>query len=149
MIGTDTARREPPMDRRHEHVRLLAIFHFVYAGIVVLGSLVPIFWLTVASVWWPELAAEARHDNDLRPAMASGALVAGLIGFGVVLSWLWAALVFFAGRSLIVYRRHTFCLVIAGLACLCIPLGTILGAVSLVILNREETRQLFQDPDTA
>ena len=129
------------MDRRLEHVRLLAIFHFVFAGLVFLGSLVPVFWVAIASLWWPELAS----DPDAAPALATGALGAALVGFVVLLAWIWAAVVACAGRSLMTRRRHTFCLVVAGLMCLCPPLGTVLGVVTLIMLNREEIRELFAD----
>ena len=64
------------MDRRLENLRLIAIFHFIYAGLIALGSLVPIFWLLAASIWWPELADEiARLEAilaDAREESSSG-----------------------------------------------------------------------------
>jgi hypothetical protein len=133
------------MDRRHEHLRLLAIFHFVYAGLLVLGTLVPIFWLLTASLWWPELAAEAQRDGAEMPTMATGAMALAFGAFGVLLGWIWAGCLVMAGRSLLARRRYTYCLVIAGLTCLSIPIGTALGVTTLVILNREDTRVLFTD----
>ncbi len=88
------------MDRRHEHVRLLAIFHFIYAGLIVAGSLVPIVWLLFASIWWPELANEVERESGDLPVMASGALAMGFASFGVLLAWIWAGVLVFAGRSL-------------------------------------------------
>jgi len=133
------------MNRAQENLRLLAIFHFVYAGVVLLGSLMPAFWLLIASVWWPELAAEAGRDPDAGALAASSALGAALVGTAVVLAWIWAAALAFAGRSLMSGRRHTFCMVVAAIACLNVPLGTVLGVATLVVLNREETRALFAD----
>ena len=54
-----------------------------------------------------------------------------------------------AGRSLLVMRRYTYCLVIAVVTCLGIPLGTVLGVTSLVVLNREDVRELFAGGDAA
>jgi hypothetical protein len=131
------------MDRHDEHIRLLAIFHFIYAGLVLLGTLVPIFWLLVASIWWPELASEARRDGGAVPAMATGALGLTFLGLGILLAWTWVGVLIAAGRSLLQRRRHTFCLVVAAIACLNVPLGTLLGVVSLLVLNRDEARGLF------
>jgi hypothetical protein len=131
------------MDRRREHVRLLAIFHFVYAGIAFLGSLVPVFWLLTASIWWPELSDEIRRESSGAPVAASGAVALAFASFGVLLAWVWAGVLVVSGRNLLAQRNHTFCMVVAGIACLSVPLGTILGITSLVILNREEVRQLF------
>ena len=137
------------MHHPQEPIRLLAIFHFVYAGLVVLGTLMPIFWLLTASIWWPELAAEATGDNEYIPAMATGAVVVTFASFGILLGWIWAGFLVTAGRNMLALRRHTFCLVVAGIACLAIPLGTVLGVSTLVILNREGTRELFDGPTVA
>jgi len=131
------------MDRRREHLRLLAIFHFVLAGLVVALSLVPVFWLLLASLWWPELAAEAGREESALPLLASGALGAALVSVGVLLAWIWAGVLVAAGRSLLVQRRYTFCLVVAAVACLKVPLGTALGVATLFVLNRDEVRRLF------
>lgn len=139
------------MDRCREHVRLLAIFHFIYAGLIVLGSLMPVFWLLIASVWWPELGGETGRDPGLTPLLATGALGMAFVGIWVFFAWVWAAVLAFAGRSLLTMKRHTFCMVVAGLACLNLPLGTVLGVASLVVLNREDVRELFRTsaPDAA
>lgn len=133
------------MDRRREHIRLLAIFHFIYAGLILLGSLLPVFWILVASIWWPELASEARREPTMMPAIATGALGMTFVGFWIVLAWIWAAVLIAAGRSLFMQRRHTFCMVVAAVACLNVPLGTVLGVASLFVLNREDVRGLFGD----
>ena len=133
------------MDRRREHLRLLAIFHFIYAGLIIVGTLVPIFWLLTASLWWPELASEIEREGGDMPTFATGALALGFGAFGVMLGWIWAGCLIFAGRNLLAATRYTYCLVIAGIACLSVPVGTALGVTSLVILNREESRQVFED----
>jgi len=131
------------MDRRQEHLRLIAIFHFVYAGLVALGSLIPIFWLMAASVWWPELADEIRHEGSGASALATGALTMGFAGFAVLTAWIWAVVLVMSGRNILAQRNYTFSLVVAAVACLSVPLGTILGVSTLVVLNREETREMF------
>lgn len=133
------------MDRRRENLRLLAIFHFIYAGLVLLGSLVPVFWLLIASIWWPELADEARREPGMLPALTTGALGLGILGLGVLLAWVWAGVLAVAGRSLLAARRHTFCMVVAAVACLNVPLGTVLGAATVFMLNREDVRALFAE----
>lgn len=134
------------MDRRRDHLRLLAIFHFIYAGLIWLGSLVPILWLLIASLWWPELADQSRREPGLVPAMATGMLGVALVAFWVLLAWTLASVLVVAGRNLLMVRRHTFCLVVAAVACLTVPLGTLLGVASLLLLNQQETRELFARP---
>jgi hypothetical protein len=135
-------RQEFMMDQRRENLRLLGIFHLIYAGLVVLGSLVPIGWLSLAGLWWPELAAEMDPGQEL-PVTITGTLLATVVGIGVLLAWIWAGILVFAGRSLMTARRYSFCLVVAAVACLSVPLGTALGVATLIVIHRQSTREVF------
>jgi hypothetical protein len=55
-----------------------------------------------------------------------------------------AALLAVAGRRLKQRRSHTFCLVVAGLTCMNMPLGTVLGVFTLVVLTRPGVREAFE-----
>jgi hypothetical protein len=50
---------------------------------------------------------------------------------------------YLAGRFLARRRHHTFCMVIAAVACTFMPLGTVLGVFSLIVLSRESVRESF------
>ncbi|MEZ4388147.1 MAG: hypothetical protein R3D98_11325 [Candidatus Krumholzibacteriia bacterium] len=130
------------MDNRRENLRLLGIFHFVYAGLVILGSFIPILWLTLAGLWWPELTSELNSGEF--PLLLTGTVGLSVAGFGVLVAWVWAAVLVVAGRSLVAARRHTYCLVVAAIACLSFPVGTLLGIVTLVVINRNDVRELFE-----
>lgn len=54
-----------------------------------------------------------------------------------------AAFVIQAGRCLAQRRRHLLCLIVAGLLCLCAPLGTVLGVFTLVTLLRPQVKAAF------
>lgn len=134
------------MEQRRENLRLLAIFHFVYAGLVLLGTLLPMFWFAMASVWWPELASELETARPV-PWQLTGTLGLALVATGVTIAWIWAGVLVVAGRSLMSARRHVFCQVTAAVACLSVPLGTALGVTTLVVLHQAGTRALFEAPD--
>lgn len=131
------------MDNRRENLRLLGIFHFVYAGLVLVGSLLPVVWLTMAAVWWPELTADMDPGSGM-PMMLTGTVGLALAGFGILMAWLWAGVLVVAGRSLMQSRRHTFCMVVAAVSCLSFPVGTLLGVSTLVVINRNDVRELFE-----
>jgi hypothetical protein len=42
-----------------------------------------------------------------------------------------------------------FCLVVAGVSCLFMPFGTILGVLSLIVLNRPSVKLLFSAQEPA
>ena len=55
-----------------------------------------------------------------------------------------AALTFAAGRRLRVLRSRRFVVVAAAINCIAFPFGTILGVFTLVVLNRESVRAMFE-----
>src|SRR5579859_3835018 len=81
---------------------------------------------------WPPPDPRAPHAAPVPTGFA--AAFVGLGSFALLLGWTMALLTVIAGRSLTRRRRYTFCLVIAGLLCLWMPFGTILGVFTLVTL---------------
>jgi hypothetical protein len=64
----------------------------------------------------------------------------------VTLGWSLAGLVLYAGRSIKARRRHTFCLVVAGLCCLFMPFGTMMAVFDFIVLSRPTVKALFSPP---
>ena len=48
-----------------------------------------------------------------------------------------------AGRYLTQHRSYIFCLVMAALSCAFFPFGTVLGVFTIVLLQKDAVRQLF------
>jgi hypothetical protein len=61
----------------------------------------------------------------------------------VLFGWTLAALLVAAGRSIARRKRHLFCLIVAGMACLMMPFGTVLGVFTLITLNRPSVKAKF------
>jgi phosphoglycerol transferase MdoB-like AlkP superfamily enzyme len=131
----------PQLNPDQEHLRLLAIFHYVLAGITGLFSLFPVFHLLMG------LALALRPDQfgfngPLPPAWFGWLFVvfaAAMILMGLTL----AGLVLFTARCLSQRRRHLFCLVMAGVECIFVPIGTVLGVFTLIVLVRPTVKELF------
>jgi hypothetical protein len=125
------------------HLRLLSIFHFVYGGMVALFSLIWLIYvaLGVFMATSPDfVSSKGLHEA---PPEAVGWIISG---FGLVLifiGWAVATLLIIAGRNLSRQRHHTYCMVIAAMACLFVPLGTVLGVFTLVVLTKPEVKELF------
>jgi len=66
--------------------------------------------------------------------------------FFIVAGWTFAAMVAFAGRSLQTRQRYTFCLVMAGIECIFMPVGTVLGVFTIIVLVRDSVKELFGMP---
>lgn len=127
-------------EQDREHLRLLAIFHFVLAGVAALFSLLPVFHLLVG---FGLLASAGTAPAEALPGVLVGWIFVGVAGLMMTLGFGYAACLLIAGRSLAERRRHTFCLVVAGLSCLFMPIGTALGIFTILVLVRPSVRALF------
>ena len=126
-----------------EHLRLLAIFQFVAAGFafVGVGFSFLYFLLFQAILANPEMWAQSQDGPPPEQVMTffRGFLVTFMLWF--LVSAVGNLLSGFFMRA----RRHrTFSMVIAGINCLHIPIGTILGAFTFIVLSRESVRKLYQ-----
>jgi len=106
------------MNQDSEHLKLLAIFHYVVAGMAALVA-------------------------GTRPV---GLGIMAFAAFFIVAGWTFAAMVAFAGRSLQTRQRYTYCLVMAGIECIFMPVGTVLGVFTIIVLVRDSVKALFGRP---
>jgi hypothetical protein len=60
-----------------------------------------------------------------------------------------ALLTLIAGLSIRKRRRHLFCLIVAGLGCFNMPIGTALGAFTFIVLLRPSVKARFQEVEQA
>jgi hypothetical protein len=121
-----------------EHLKLLAIFHYVAAGMAALFACIPFIHffmgLALATGAFPDTNPEAR---------TMGVVIMVIAGLIILAGWTFAAFVAFAGRSLQTRSRYTFCLVMAGVECIFMPVGTVLGVFTIIVLMRDSVKELF------
>lgn len=132
------------MNQDEEHLRLLSIFHYVCAGMVALFACFPIIHLLMGlvMVFRPESFGSAKNQPPAFFGLLFVLFAMALILFG----WAFAGCLAYAGRCLARRKHYMFCLVIAGIACVFMPFGTVLGVFSLVVLVRPSVKQLFSTP---
>jgi hypothetical protein len=130
------------MNRDKEHLQLLAVFHYVVAGLATLFCFFPLLY----SILGGFLLYAANHpgpgNQEPPPAVLGWVfIVLGTLFFlaGVAM----AICILIAGRSLALCKRYSFALVMACIECLFIPFGTVLGVFTIVVLSRESVRGLF------
>jgi hypothetical protein len=131
------------MNRDKEHLQLLAIFHYVVAGLAALFSFFPLLYATVGVIFiFVARHGTAKAGEELPPEFLGWIFaVIGLVLF--VIGIVMAILILITGRSLAHRKCYSFVLVIAIIECLFIPFGTILGVFTIVVLSRESVRELF------
>jgi hypothetical protein len=131
-----------------EHLRLLAIFHFVGAGLAFLALLFLCAHFALMHVILSNPAAwKSRNAGMPPPQLFAIFKVIYLLGA------LWflasATLNVLSGLFLLRRRNRTFSLVVAGMNCLHLPLGTVLGVITLVVLLRDSVREAYATPPVA
>jgi ABC-type branched-subunit amino acid transport system permease subunit len=131
------------MDRDTEQLNLLAIFHYVVAGLAGLFSFFPLLYTTIGAIFiFAARHGTAKPGEDLPPELL-GWIFAVLGSLLFLIGIAMAICILIAGRSLALRKRYTFVLVMACIECLFIPFGTILGVFTIVVLSRESVKALF------
>jgi hypothetical protein len=124
-----------------EHLRQLSIGHYIYAGfelffVVLFGGMFIGFGasLTLHPEWF-------QGPNPPPPFM--GAIFTAIGAIVAIFALGSAICTILAGRYIRQRKHHTFCLVIAALHCLSMPLGTILGVFTIIVLIRPQVKLMF------
>ncbi len=131
------------MADEREHLQFLSMFYFAVGALAAMVSLIPALGLFVAaSLRQPGEPLAFPLADRLGLPLASGVAGALLVsGF---------ALFVLMARAALLLRRcqhYRFCLAVAWAACLFVPIGTFLGAITLPILKRPATQRLFADSE--
>jgi hypothetical protein len=136
------------MNRDKEHLQLLAISHYVVAGLAALFSFFPLLYTTVGTIFiFGARHGTAKPGEELPPEFLGWILtVIGLLLFFIGLAM--AICILIAGRSVALRKHHSFAIVMACIECLFIPFGTILGVFTIVVLSRESVKALFSATPT-
>jgi hypothetical protein len=131
------------------NLRTLSTCWYVFSVLVALPSCLGGAYMLFGIVFGLLGATAGAASNDAGGAgagMAFGAI--GLIpccfGGGIAAFFLTVSLLSFrCARNLIARRSHMQCLVTAIIACIFMPLGTILGIFTLMVLNRATVKPMF------
>jgi hypothetical protein len=139
----------PPLlrDQRkidHDHLKLLAIFHFIVAGLALAGlGFLFLHWSFMRSFFDnPEIWRNQKGGPPPKEIFTFFKIFYAIFGSITVLNGL-ANLI----SGLFLRRRihRTFSLIVAGFNCLMVPLGTVLGAFTLVVLLRDSVRDDYEN----
>jgi hypothetical protein len=133
-------------DRRQrdvEQLKLLGAFHFVGAGLAVLGMLMLYGHYATFSnminnpkMWMGNQGGPPPAEMFAGLKWFYAVFAAGLVGTGV--------LNLLSGIYLRARRHRAFSFVVAGINCFYMPIGTALGIFTFIVLVRDSVRRLYQ-----
>jgi hypothetical protein len=130
----------------NEHLKLLSTFHYVVGGMEALFACFPIFHLLLGLFFI--LAPEKFGQGSQQPPAFIGWFFVAFASVFILLGWTLSVLILLAGRFIARRKHYMFCFVMACVQCLFMPFGTVLGVFTILVLNRQSVKELF-DPRAA
>jgi len=124
-----------------DHLRLLTIFHFVCAGMSALFACFPIIHLVLGLLI--VLNPHAFGPGNNQPPRLIGLFLVLFASAFIIAGWVFAGLLAWAGHCLNRRKHYLFCLVMACVACLFMPFGTVLGVFTIIVLSRASVKESF------
>ncbi len=125
-----------------EHLKLLSIGYYVSAGLTAFFSLFALLYMAFGFI----IVIAGRSSPSVGeppPAFIGGLLaVIGLAVFALMI--LGAVLKLLVGFRIKQRRSRIFCMIVAGVGCLEIPYGTLIGVFTLIVLGRDSVRARFE-----
>src|SRR3989339_1008963 len=130
------------MNQDKEHLNLLAIFHYVVGGLAALFACFPIFHLIIGIIFIISPVKSGNEVDTFVPVIMGWMFVI-MASIFILAGWAFALCMILAGRFLSKRKHYTFCLVMAGIGCLFMPFGTVLGVFTIIVLLRSSVKELF------
>jgi hypothetical protein len=155
-----------------EQLRLLSLFHYIYGGLTIAMSSIALVHITIGIMvvthglgFTPPAGPAGSTATTATTAPAAATPVAAtqvapmppapftdatfgwlfiIVGSTVLLfGWTCGILTIVSGRSIKRRRWRLFSLVIAGICCLNMPLGTVLGVFTFIVLLRDSVKAQY------
>ncbi len=126
-----------------DHVKLLAIFHFVGAGLAVIGILFLLAHFAMMHALFENPKMWENQKSGPPPAEFF-AIFKWFYLFGAIWFFASGVLNLISGLCLYTRKGRTFSLVVGGINCLHVPLGTVLGIFTIIVLARTSVRELYE-----
>jgi hypothetical protein len=133
----------PSRDVDLQHLKALSICHYVLGVLTALFSSVFLIHLGMGIMM---IASPSTISGGSEPPpWFMGWLLILFAGGFILIGWIFSALIIIAGRFLARRKHHLFCLIMAAVSCaVSVPLGTVLGVFTLIVLLRPSVKELFR-----
>ena len=122
---------------------LLATFHYVVGGVMALFSCFPFIHvfmgLAIALGKFGEIAGESPQSGDT----VFGWIFVVMGSIFILLGWAVSICIIIAGRKLRQRKSRMYCMVVAGIECMFMPFGTVLGVFTLIALNKDSIKETY------
>ncbi|MGB8352978.1 MAG: hypothetical protein WCD79_03750 [Chthoniobacteraceae bacterium] len=146
----------PSFQRKEDadHLQLLAIFHFIGGGLALIGLLFIFGHYMVFHAFFenPQVWTQVQHQNPQQafPQQFPPQQFFMMFRFMYVIFAVWfvgsGVLNVISGFCISARKHRTFSIVVAAINCLHIPLGTVLGVFTIIVMMRDSVREIYENP---
>jgi hypothetical protein len=139
--------RGPDYEKERTYLKLLSIFWFILLGLQCLAlAIIPM----EAAFFTSMFTSGAMGSGPNAPPPEIGYIFAAIMGFAFLLALTEAIFTALTAFSLRKRKRYMLCLVYSFVICvLHVPLGTVLGVFTIIVLQRPLVKELFRHGDEA
>ena len=124
-----------------EHLRVLSITYWVWGGLVAIYALfMAAYFAFIGSLFW------SFGDGADAPPREALWILFGVATFVLLVAGTLATLQILTGFWIRNRRHRVASMVVAGFTCLSIPVGTLLGVFTFVVLSRRSVSALYALP---
>ncbi len=129
-----------------QHLKLLSIFHYVVGGLSGLFACFPIIHLIIGIICVVAPGTMESSGNPM-PALFGWFFII-FAGCFILAGWALAICLIMTGKYLSQRKHYMFCLVMAGIECIFMPFGTVLGVFTIIVLIRPSVKTIFYSNPT-
>src|SRR5262245_54330895 len=128
------------MEEDIRQLDLLSIFHYVVAGILAVFGLFPFIHLAVGIAI---VTGRLEDDRGYGPPEWFGYFFIAAAAAMITMAWSLAVAMALSAGRLKKRVAYNYCLIVAGVECIFMPFGTVLGVFTIITLTRPSIRSLF------
>jgi len=132
-------------DQDVEQIRIISVCYYINAGLTALFACFPIFHLFMgAAMLSGGFGSASMPSHDREALQVMGGMFVGISSLVILGGWIIAVLNFVVARKIVRREARMLCLIVAGINCLNMPLGTALGVFTFIVLSRPQVIRSFE-----
>jgi len=126
------------------HLKTLAICHWVGAGLIGLISCMFIIHIVMGiAALNGTFPAGPQPSGQPFPDKLFGWMFISIGSAFLILGWALAGLTLYSGFKIHKLEKRLLSMIVAGILCAFMPIGTVLGVFTLIVLNRASVKSLY------
>jgi len=139
----------PAQKTDNDHLKLLVIFQYIFGGFSALAILfIGLHYLIMSSVFSnPQVMSEFEKNSTSEMPFNPETFIDLFVWFYVAMGLFMvgiAVLNILSARFITQRKNRTFSMVSAGINCLQMPFGTVLGVFTFIVLLRDSVRRSYE-----